>query len=83
MVFCKWIGLTVKSSYLVHIEGDMQSPIERINRTVECCEITISGNGLIIGKPYMVIVGSLWNTVSLKGMSSSIHLIGLIDTHVW
>ncbi len=74
MLFCKWIGLTVKSSYLVQIEGDMKSPIERIKSTVECCEITLPGDGLIIGKNYIVIVGPSFSTVSLKGRSSFIHL---------
>ncbi len=74
MIFCKWIGVTVKSSYVVQIEGEMKSPIEKIERTVTCCEITLSGDGLIIGKNYIVIVGTSFDTVSLKGMSSFMHL---------
>ncbi len=74
MIFCEWIGLTVKSSYLVKIEGEMKSPIQSIQRTVECCEITLSGNGLIIGKSYRVIVGPTLTTVFLKGMPSITHI---------
>ncbi len=68
MIFCNWIGLTVKSSYLVKIVG------ENIKRTVKCCEITLSANDLNIGKNYTVIVGPSTTIVSLKGMTSFIHL---------
>ncbi len=78
MIFCKWMGLTAKSSYVVTIEGEMKSPTKNIKQTVKCCEITLSSNGLIIGKKYIVKVGPSMSTVSLKGMSSFKRL-NLID----
>ncbi len=73
MIFCKWIGLTVESSYLVNIISEMQSPKQSNQRVVECCEITLPGNGLILGKSYLGIVGPSMTTVFLRGISSIMH----------